>query len=60
MINWLKTDIDTALRIFTKGNKVQCRIENSIWTFDLSQNNSTITLNSKMILDGEWYINFEK
>lgn len=53
---YLKTDMTTVLKRFSIGNQIQCRIENSIYTFDFTKNNSTVVLNSKMIQYGEWYV----
>lgn len=59
MEDFLKTDIATALKRFALGNQIQCKVENSIWTFDLTKNNATVIMNPRMIQFGEWYVKFD-
>lgn len=55
-MRWVNISLETAIREFAEGNKVQCRISDLAWTFDFTKNDATITLNKRMISFGEWYV----
>jgi hypothetical protein len=60
MENWTKSnDLNTVLRWFAKGHKVQCCIGMKTWLFDLTKNNATIIMNQEMIQHGVWFVDIE-
>ena len=59
-INWIETDLSTALHKFALGYKIECRINFSTWEFDFSKHNTTVVLNQRMIERGKWFVYTEK
>lgn len=55
-MRWINISLETAIREFAEGKKVQCRISDLAWTFDMCGKRDVITLNKRMIDFGEWFV----